>query len=209
MITPDPQLAVLVLAAGGSSRLGQAKQLLMFRGRTLLEFAVKIALDLSTQVHVVLGAHYAVLSELIADYPIVIHRNLAWQEGIGSSIRCAVEGLQTLPDGLLIMLCDQPFIPMTHYRRLHTHWLTRPQCICATAYPEARIGVPALFPQALLPELAKRQGDQGAKSLFRRLSTTVISLPCDTALLDIDTPEDAKQLQPGRPVLRSKPRCGS
>ncbi len=194
MTTQHPQLAVLVLAAGGSSRLGQAKQMLMFRGRTLLESAVDAALDLSTQVHVVLGAHYAMLSELIACYPIAIHRNSTWQQGIGSSIRCAVEGLQVLPDGLLIMLCDQPFIATKHYHMLQKYWLTQTNSVCATAYPDAGIGVPAIFPQLVIPDLARLQGDLGAKSLFSHLQTSVISIACDAAILDIDTPEDARLL---------------
>src|SRR5438045_3195305 len=89
-----PGIAAVILAAGASSRLGKPKQLLGFRGHSLLRRAAEAALSAGCQpVVVVLGACLEPSVRELAGLPVQVVENREWQEGIGSSVRTGVEAL--------------------------------------------------------------------------------------------------------------------
>jgi len=101
-------IGAVVLAAGGSSRLGAPKQLLEFRGETLVRRAAKAALEsVCDRVVVVVGSHE--MRYEIDDLPVSVVENKNWQSGISSSIRAGLEQISS-QDGVVITLCDQPFM---------------------------------------------------------------------------------------------------
>jgi molybdenum cofactor cytidylyltransferase len=108
------KIAIIILAAGTSSRLGSPKQLLTFNGKTLLRHAVDAALGTGCQsVFVILGANIEVLREELKDKPITIVENSGWKEGMASSIRCGLENIKNSilnPDSVIFMVCDTCFI---------------------------------------------------------------------------------------------------
>src|SRR5947208_6002547 len=87
-----PGMGVVILADGASTRLGVAKQLLAFRGRSLLRHAVEEALASGChRIVVVLGAHAERLQEEIDDLPVPVVVNARWSEGMGTSVRAGIE----------------------------------------------------------------------------------------------------------------------
>ncbi len=89
-------LAVLILAAGTSSRLGESKQLVKFQNKTLIQNSIKKALDVNSNVTVVLGANKDLISKEIINYPISIVINNEYPKGIGSSISYGISSLLSL-----------------------------------------------------------------------------------------------------------------
>lgn len=184
MESSDP--AVLILAAGRSSRLGTPKQLLTYRGNTLLGHAASHALKFSSEVHVVLGHAHEACESAIAEMPVTIGVNPRYHEGIGNSIAYGISQIKS--KFLLIMLCDQPLIPTKHYLQLIGESKANPHSIIASEY-DSKPGVPALFPFEYFPSLQKLSGDKGAKPLL--ISNPCIHVPIhDSCMSDIDTWED-------------------
>ena len=94
MVTVMHNCAIVILAAGISSRLGSPKQLLEFDGKTLLQHAIDTALATGCpKVMVVLGARAEMLKPELANQPIQVLENKNWQEGMASSIRYALKNI--------------------------------------------------------------------------------------------------------------------
>ena len=198
-----PQLHVIVLAAGSSSRFGSPKQLVRVAGQPLLHRAVANAAELAGHaVTVVLGAHAAELSPLLRHSSASVIVNREWSEGLGSSIRAAVAKLPPSCDGVLITLADQAAVTVDDLKRLAGTWRREPGHIVAARY-DGRLGVPALFPRAEFAALGALRGDQGARELLRRSRDRVIGVDLANASIDIDTPEDLLHL-PGEPDAQGR-----
>ena len=84
---------IVILAAGGSSRLGRPKQLLAWQGKNLLQHAVQTALEITTQPVVVTGAHADQLVAAVDASQVQVVFNPEWEQGIASSIRCGLQAL--------------------------------------------------------------------------------------------------------------------
>jgi molybdenum cofactor cytidylyltransferase len=186
-----------LLAAGASARLGAPKQLIRIEGQSLLRRAAESALASGAlPVLVVLGCEAELLAAELDGLAVSIVVNEDWREGMGRSLRCGVEALQSMApqvSALLCMVCDQPRLTVTHLQVL---W-ARQECIrkVIAARHGDRPGVPAIFPAKYLPALAKSAGDKGARSLLGALPETEIELlDLPEALLDLDTPEDLLSL---------------
>src|SRR4051812_26945230 len=104
--------AIVILAAGPSSRFGSPKQNVNYKGETLLQLAIRNALAVSETILVVLGANRELIEFSIKDKPVDILYNSDWIEGMASSISLAANELQSnylQITSALFMLCDQPF----------------------------------------------------------------------------------------------------
>jgi molybdenum cofactor cytidylyltransferase len=180
----------VVVAAGEAARLGRAKQLLPFRGTTLLGAAVEAVKAASPRrLIVVLGARAAeIRRELGAIEGAHFVENPDWRTGMGSSLRAALPHADG--EGLLVALCDQPLVPASHFAALRAAFEAQPDRIIASSYEETT-GVPALFPSSLRSELDGLQG--GAQALIAR-HPRVVRLPCPEAAVDVDTEEDYRRL---------------
>lgn len=193
---PDtyPDSYALILAAGGSRRLGRPKQLLRWQGRTLLENAIdKARAVLGKRVIVVLGAHAEDIHAAIDLDSVKTVTNPDWQAGLASSIRAGIEALPASAQAVLILLCDQPLIGPEHLAKLLGAWQSEPELIVASQY-HLSAGVPAVFPSAYFERLRSLTGDKGAKPLLREFDPYVLKIPLAEAGLDIDTPTDFEQL---------------
>ncbi|MCP9237603.1 NTP transferase domain-containing protein [Lewinella sp. JB7] len=187
--------ALLILAAGRSQRMGQPKQLLPWKGGTLLRHTVRRVLEAGEgEVFVVLGAHGAAVSESLAGLPVELFHNPAFAEGLGSSLSVGARRIAALDrfTHLLVILGDQPGISPDYLREMLNEGREHPDRIVATAYGE-RSGVPALFPAAYLARLAEGGGDAGAARILNANPTDVLRLTPPTPLFDIDTPEDYRR----------------
>ncbi|WP_375754230.1 NTP transferase domain-containing protein [Corallococcus exercitus] len=191
-------VAVVVLAAGGSSRLGQPKQLLRHEGTSLVRRAALHALAASPVVVVVLGARREDVAAELAGLAVRCVDNPDWALGQGSSLHAGLRALPPDVDGAVLMLCDQLRVDAGHLRSLlstfeHTH-----APIVASAYAGTR-GVPALFSRTLFPELEALPPSDGARKLIARDPSRVVEVPLPGGEEDVDTAEDALRLtRPGR-----------
>lgn len=192
-------VAAIILAAGASRRLGQPKQLLEFRGETLLERALRMAKESgAAPVLAVLGARFASICATIPFNDAIPVLNDQWEQGISSSIRAGLREVDVRApqaSGALIMSCDQPRLTSMHLRELVDTFVaqTTPS-IVASSYSGVQ-GVPAIFPRAAFPDLCALRGDKGARSLLVRPPCPVIVLPFEGGELDIDLPSDLAQLE--------------
>lgn len=178
---------ILLLAAGTSSRLGQPKQLLELNEHTLLWHAATKALELTSNVTVVLGHKSKQCLDALKGLYVNAVVNENYKEGLGSSI---AYGVSTLDDcnSLLIMLCDQPLIPRIHYTSLIERSMQFPELIIASHYGK-KSGVPTIFPKQYLPALRELKGDKGAKVLLETATCQYIPLS-ENDSRDVDTQED-------------------
>lgn len=191
------QLGAVLLAAGAATRMGSPKQLLEWKGRTLIQRAVEAVAESGCDpVIVVTGAHAALVEKACREFNPVLYlrRNPAWATGMGSSIAAGVSGLLELDpalDGVLIFLADQPLVTGQHLLEMRLQWESAGVLYIAAAY-SGQAGVPVIFSRALFPELLQLEGPQGARALFKRNPGMLFPLP--EAALDVDTPEDWERL---------------
>ena len=190
-----PRLAGLVLAAGAASRFGAPKQLAVLGGEALVARAVRLATGCcDAGVLVVTGAHAAAVADVLAGSGAGLVRNSDWQDGMATSLACGVGALPADAAACLVMLCDQPGISAADLQGLRAAWQRDPDAAAAAAYAGV-LGVPAIFPVALWPQLRALRGDRGARRLLAGLErVTAVSMP--QAALDIDTVADLERMSP-------------
>lgn len=184
--------ALILLAAGASSRLGSPKQLLPFAGTTLLRHITQTALQVVPQTVVVLGAHAAAIQPSVADLPVHITVNEQWEQGMASSIRCGVSAVlqQWQPvDNVLILLCDQPFVTGTLLQQLIEAQQLADSMVVASAYNDT-VGVPALFHKSVFPGLLSLSGQEGAKTILEQYRDNRAVVAFAAGATDIDTVEE-------------------
>lgn len=191
-----PVVHGLVLAAGGSSRMGRPKMLLDLGGRPLLAHAVRPLLDAGLQVlWVVLGAEAeAVRGALAADSRLRVVENPAWRSGLASSLQAGLHA-SAGADAVLVALGDQPSLSPEVVTRVLAAAPGRSLVVASHA---GRIVHPMLFGRALFPELEALAGDAGARDVVRRHQHEALRVP-GTAPRDLDTEDDYRAALEGRP----------
>jgi len=192
------EIPVLLLAAGGSSRMGQPKQLLPWGDQTLIEHQIQILLKTGQPVFVVLGASADLILPIIQKYAVRIGINQNWENGMGSSIACGInemEKYEPQTDGVLITLADQPLIPLKHYEALLANFQAGKKQIIASKSNEDWLGVPALFDSIYFEELRQLKGERGAKTVIKSYAFNVIPVDALNQLEDIDTPAGYRRMQ--------------
>lgn len=190
---------VVLLAAGGSSRLGRPKQLLAYLGRTLVEHAARTALASgAAEVVVVVGAEAARVREALRGLRVRIVENPDWAAGMGGSIACGVAALEESNGGegveaAVVALADQPRITPAHLRTLAARLGESSKPIVASSY-DGVLGAPCAFARSEFARLAVLTGDVGARHLIRNGEEPVEAVEFAGANVDVDTPEDAQAL---------------
>ena len=191
------KLAAVILAAGGSSRLGQPKQLLRQRSIPLVLRAVQLAERFAgAGTCVVLGHQHLRLRRLLRRHNpgLVIVNNVRWREGLSTSLRAGLAGVSPRARAALILLVDQPKIGAQDIARLIGRYRARPGRAVAACY-SGRAGVPAIVPRNGWRALAAVAGDKGARDFLQTLpANRRVDMP--GAALDIDTPADAARMRP-------------
>ncbi|QIF05909.1 nucleotidyltransferase family protein [Roseimicrobium sp. ORNL1] len=191
----------IVLAAGGSTRLGSPKQLLRLQGESLVRTAVKAAQQGGCDLVCVVTGHAreAVEKELTHARPLLVH-NEKWGRGMGSSIRLGVTAVQPA-SAVILLACDQPAVDAQVVRSLIAEHYRTGQAIVASQY-SGTCGIPVLFDESCFPELANLADDRGAKSIIEADMGRVAHLAFPEGALDLDSPAD---LEAWRKRLMSLP----
>src|SRR5438067_1755850 len=189
------KIGAVVLAAGGSSRLGRPKQLLSFRGETLVRRAVRAATEAQCDpVIVVIGPDgEAIRDELRATSALLVE-NAEWQNGLGTSIRCGLHQCADSIDAIVLLACDQPLVNATVVAALIAAHEKTGKPIVASSYAET-VGIPALFDRSCFEALLALPAAAGAKSLIAARPDDVASILFEGGAVDIDTPEDFERLR--------------
>lgn len=191
-----PRVAAIILAAGGSRRLGRPKLLIPYRGVPLLRRAMSAAADGGcADVLVVLGADREQYLPLLHGTTARLVDNPEFAEGMSSSIRAGIRALAGEVHAAVIMLADQPRIDAGIIRALVAAYETGGRRIIACRYGPV-LGAPTLFDRSLFMELLLLEGDQGARHVMETHPHDVgaVEIPPEAGL-DVDLPEDVAALE--------------
>jgi len=190
----------LVLGAGASTRLGQPKQLLPYRGTTLLEWVVgqarrAPALD---EVVVVLGRAADEVRKRVDFGDAKIVDNPVFGEGCASSYRAGIGAIDVKSDAIMILLGDQPGVNPETIDRVADVFRQGADQIVLASY-RGRKGHPMLFAKPLFDKLVELHGDKAAWKLVDANPGLVGSAELDLPFPeDINTPEDFERLSEAR-----------
>ena len=195
----DPvRFAAILLAAGPSSRLGQAKQLVRVDGESLVRRTAHLLLSVDpVSLTVVTGFADDAVEQELSDLPVRFARNDDWEQGMGGSIACGVQNISEQVDGVLIMLCDQWRLEGSDLFSLISMWLTDISRITAASWFDDKASVygsPTLFPRCYIRELIKLTGNMGAKAIIDQNLANAQFVRMENAAYDLDRPEDLEQL---------------
>lgn len=184
------RVVAVVLAAGGSSRLGKPKQLLALAGQPLVRRAALAALGSRAQrTIVVTGAAAETVEAALAGLAVELVRCADWQSGLAASLRAGVAAASARgPASVLLLLADQPAVDAALLDRLiAAHEAGHERVAC---HYGGEPGVPALFAARFAGELLALEGDRGAKAVLARAGEALATIPFPDGALDVDTPED-------------------
>ena len=184
----SPKIAILIMAAGLSTRMGRDKLLLRYNdGTPLLADRIAAALCTKLDVFVAVGAHQedrmAIINPTQATALICDGSEL----GLGHSLAQSIQRLPVDLDGVIILLADMPAITTDDLQALRDEFGA--SHITRGATHDDTPGHPVLIPAKYLSELQSLHGDQGAQSVLKNLPTQLVQLPDNHASLDVDTPD--------------------
>ncbi|WP_448096738.1 nucleotidyltransferase family protein [Luteibacter yeojuensis] len=176
----------VVLAAGGSRRLGRAKQLLTAGGEALVARVVRRVLATRpSRTLVILGAHEHAIAAVLEPYEVELLSNPAWEAGIASSLHVAARALHGRDHPVLLTVVDQPALETHHFANLLAAHDGSTDTV--SAYGDA-LGVPAVLRAWTLARAEGLTGDTG----FRRLwsEATPRAVRADELADDLDNEAD-------------------
>lgn len=190
MPSGDRRAAAVVLAAGGSTRLGSPKPLLRAADETFVARAVRIAREAGCRpvFAVVHDGPVAREAERAGAEPVF---NEGWREGISSSIAAGIARAADDPavEAALLLACDQVKITAKDLGEVLRAF--GPGAFASAAdYGDGVFGIPAVFGRAAFPRLLALTGDAGAKRLLSEHLAEVHLVPMPDAAFDVDRPED-------------------
>jgi len=187
--TEGPRVTGLVLAAGGSRRLGQPKQLLPYRGRTLLDHTLDTARGCGfTQLLCAVGGSAGDVLDQVDLHGLEVVTNPAYGSGCSSSIAAALHAVDPRSDALVLLLGDQPGVRRQTVAALLAGRGDAALAVCR--YDDGR-GHPFAFGRDAFGELAQMHGDKAVWKLLERHATDVVEVPIAGPVpIDVDTWED-------------------
>ncbi len=188
-------LSAIVLAAGGSERMGRPKATLTLGGSTFLEtICGRLCEARMDEVIAVLGAHAAEVMSAVRLPHVKVVINREFSRGQLASLKCGLREVDGRSSGALVTLVDHPLISASTYRALREEWESSPEKIVVARF-KGEGGHPVIFPRALFDELMEAPLEVGARALLRRDACRVRQIGLDDPgiVADIDTPEDYKK----------------
>ena len=162
--------------------------LLKFNNKTILQISIEKALEITSNVRVVLGYKSDELIHDIINFPISIVVNPNYSEGIGSSISYGIKNIPDNPNNILITTCDQPLIPTSHYKELFISSSQNTNSIICSKY-QNKFSLPSVFPRGYFKILSNLSADNGADKLLDENSAIFVPLE-DEFSIKINTKKD-------------------
>jgi molybdenum cofactor cytidylyltransferase len=199
----NSQVGAIILAAGKSTRMGEAKQLLRLGDGTVLGQTIEnVRRSRMDEIVLVLGSSADAIRRqlpisLLDGLKVVI--NPAYGQGIASSLRAGLSALDAQIAAALIVLADQPFVRPETLNQIaqlaHQHRSSRAQ-IVIPSYRGVR-GNPVLLDRSVFAEVMALQGDVGCRAIFGSHTERILNFEVEDEgiLLDIDNHEDYERLK--------------
>lgn len=185
-----PDLTILLLAAGASSRMrGRDKLLEQVAGQPLLRLQAQRALATGLPVLVTLPPDAAPRRAALKDLPVTLIEVPDAATGMSASLRAAAA---RVTGALMVLPADMPEIDTQDMKALIAAFDQSPDTCHRGAAAKGEPGHPVIFPARLVPNFATLNGDEGARSLLKQHGARLVTLPGTHALTDLDTPEDWK-----------------
>jgi molybdenum cofactor cytidylyltransferase len=199
-------ISAIVLAAGGSTRMGTSKPLIPINGRPLLDYVLRTVHGSRVgDIVVVLGHDADRIRDAISIEGARVIVNDAYRDGISTSIRAGVRAADHRSEAFVIVLGDQPFVTSKTVAELIARWNESRAKIVIPSYQGER-GNPVLLDRSLAGEIQGLTGDQGCRAIFGRHVDGILEVPVQDAgiLIDLDTPEQIARaeetVRSGRPI---------
>ena len=189
-------VAIIILAAGKSSRMGVAKQAIEINGKSLIKTVIDTSLETSCYpITVVVGANKASFVTELEQAPITIINNPNWEKGMGASIKMGLAGAYMVEknfEAVIFLTVDMPYVDKEIINKLIEAAKTTSATIVACRYGDSG-GIPALFKREVLSDLLELDDAQGAKNILlkHKESTKWIDFP--NGNIDLDTPTDLRK----------------
>lgn len=193
-----PNLAVLVLAAGRSTRMGGPNKLLQdWGGQPIVRTSVENALRAGVgPVHVVTGHQADEVRAALAGLDVRYVHNADFAAGLSTSVRAGIAALPASVDGVVVCLGDMPGVDAAVIRRLVDAFQPTAGAVAVMPSYDGQRGNPIVWARRFFPDLLRLDGDTGARALLRSFAEGVVEVPVDakTVTFDVDTPEDLAAL---------------
>lgn len=192
----ENKVAGIILAAGGSKRLGRPKQLLDWFGKTFIEHIIEVAKEAKLDpVIVITGAHHEIVEGVVEGQNVIMSRNEQWKSGQSGSLIKGIEELKNYsPRPFIFLLCDQPQVTPELIEAIKTAALETDNEIVMVKVNDIT-SPPILFKPVCIESLVKLTGDQGGKVLTKVYKTKYLTWKDERLIKDIDTEEDYLDLK--------------
>lgn len=190
-------IAGLILAAGESSRMGQDKALLTYRGRTFLETIISILREADvSRVAVVLGHHAEEIQRGVKLEDVEVVVNPEYHRGQTSSLQAGLRALESADlEAVVLCLVDHPLISADTVRALVASFRRSGAPVVIPTFQNQR-GHPVLIARALFDEVLRLSPDEGANTVIRKYrdATQLVEVNDSGILLDVDDSEAYRRL---------------
>lgn len=190
-------ISAILLAAGESRRMGELKQLLLFRGKPFVVCCVENLLAARlAEIIVVTGHRSAEVAAVLADYPVKIAVNNDYQLGMGSSVKCGIGAARQDATAFLLALADQPQLSTPLINRVITAYEDAHPLIAIPRFGD-RNGHPIIFSSQLREAALAAEPETGLKPVLHanRPQTLFVRMEDNLILTDFDTPEEYRKFR--------------
>ena len=192
------QSAILLLAAGASSRWGHPKALIPWKGDYLINRLAEVALATGAELVVrVLGSRASLISVITAPPGLVDTFNPGWRAGMGNSIACGLRKvLERSPEikGIVVLPCDLPLVTAEHLCHCLSLVEDDPHAIVQSDYENGTLGPPVAFGRAYFPKLLLLDSDEGGRSVIKQHTEHLTTISFPDAQWDLDSSKELEEL---------------
>lgn len=194
MVKVNNRLAVIVLAAGASRRMGATNKLLVvWQGKALVCHVVETALiSHADEVIVVTGHQAGEVRHELAGLDVRFVDNRRFNEGLSTSLASGIGALDEKCSGAAIMLADMPGLKVETLNRLVAAFLDNGCGAICVPVCAGRRGNPVIWPRTFFSEIVQLSGDRGARDLMTTYKERVVEIQVgdNGVLMDFDSPDD-------------------
>ena len=194
----EKKIMGIILAAGNSSRMGKDNKLLRNIGGASLvrNTAVEMLKSDLDSCSIVLGYQSDKVAAVIKDLNINLILNPFWEEGQASSLKAALNTLDSSYSDLLVMLGDLPGVKSKHINKIIEEHLLANNRKSKITIPSfnGKKGNPVIWGKSFFPDLSNLEGDVGGRTLFDQhpAAINLLVMEDEAVITDTDTPEDFK-----------------
>lgn len=192
----EKKIGAVLLAAGGSKRMGEPKLLLPWCGKPIIRWVARLALEAGcAPLIVVTGAGAEEVQKALANLPVCFIHNPDWESGQSTSVKAGVAALSNDVAAAMVFLGDQPQIPLHVVEEIietYRSSITAEPIFIPTV--DGKRANPVLLDRSIFAQLVHLAGDTGARALFAQFPICYIPFSEPDLLLDIDNPDDYQRL---------------